>query len=465
MNVSNINDLRMTYCEMPTNRFNADCISNNLGGGGRMTFCEMPDNRFNADCISNNLGGDGRTTFCEMPANIFTHEDCKKISNINNIRMTFCEMPDNRFNADCITNNLGGGGRTTFCEMPDNRFNADCISNNLGGGGRTTFCEMPANIFTHEDCKKISNINNIRMTFCEMPDNRFNQGCIDGGLGGGGRTTFCNMSANLFNQDCLDNDLGDDTARDPACLTSPKGDPAHESCRADRPGVITACQMNPFSTTNTGCENLDTIISIREVHCGTAANFEGRCTVDYDDWKDSFNTAPPTRPSTTTGEQTNRFLNAGIDALDDAVTAFAEQMEAVQVVESDTLNLDGTTSNPTANSVSYLSVEDKMDNTKRYYYAGLDSRADLGAPSFQETGTALWVGKFGVTVGNTKTSSDFELEITFGGAGDVAGSIAAFVPSSTNHFLLTGDYDENGVISGTVNFGAFTDGNRTVPTE
>ena len=135
--------IRNNFCALPDNRFNAGCITNNLGGDGRMTFCEMPDNRFNADCIANNLGGGGRTTFCEMPANIFTHAECMDLGNINDIRMTFCEMPDNRFNADCITNNLGGGGRTTFCDMPTNRFNADCIANNLGGGGRTTFCDMP----------------------------------------------------------------------------------------------------------------------------------------------------------------------------------------------------------------------------------------------------------------------------------------------------------------------------------
>ena len=67
--------------------------------------------------------------------------------------------------------------------------------------------------------------------------------------------------------------LGDhDGDRDTACLSNAKGSPQHPSC-TDRPGVITACQMNPFNTTNTGCENLDTIISIKEVYCGTAANF------------------------------------------------------------------------------------------------------------------------------------------------------------------------------------------------
>ncbi|MCA8834942.1 MAG: hypothetical protein K8953_07620, partial [Proteobacteria bacterium] len=268
---------------------------------------------------------------------------------------------------------------------------------------------------------------------------------------------------NLFNQDCLDNGLGDDGERDTACLGNPKGSPEHPSC-TNRPEVIKTCQMNPFNTAHTGCENLDTIVSIRDIHCGTSPNSDiDRCTVDYDDWKDSFGTSnePPPRP-TTTGAQQNEFLNARTDALADARAAFFEIAEASQVVESDTLNFDGTISSTTAtaNSVSYFSVNGSSASI-RYYYAGLDSGVDLGAPSFQKTGTATWDGDFGVTIGNTKTSSTFELEVTFGGSGNVAGSIAAFVVSGSEHFLLTGNYDEKGVISGTVNYGAFMAGTRT----
>ena len=472
--------IRNNFCALPDNRFNAGCITNNLGGDGRMTFCEMPDNRFNADCIANNLGGGGRTTFCEMPANIFTHAKCMDLGNINDIRMTFCEMPDNRFNADCITNNLGGGGRTTFCdmptnrfnadciannlggggrttfcEMPDNRFNADCIANNLGGGGRTTFCEMPANIFTHAECMNISNINNIRMTFCEMPANLFDQECIDRDLGDNERDTFCDiLPTNLFNQDCLDNGLGDhDGDRDTACLSNAKGSPQHPSC-ANRPGVITACQMNPFNTTNTGCENLDTIISIKEVYCGTAANFaKDICTVNYDDWEASFGTgkAPELTPNTTT--RRNEFLNAGTDALD---AALDEVFPDEHAETATTLHLGELKGGDATDGVAYFIFQ---DSGQQYHYAGLDSQTDLGAPSFQETGTAIWKGRFNAT--KLDQATEFELEITFGGTGDVAGSIAAFVPSGANHFLLTGDYDENGVISGTVDYGVFTTGTRT----
>ena len=502
MNVSNINDLRMTFCEMPDNRFNADCITNNLGGGGRTTFCNMPDNRFNQGCIDNKLNDNGRTTFCEMPANIFAHAECMNVSNINNLRMT-------------------------FCDMPDNRFNQGCIDNKLNDNGRTTFCEMPANIFTHEDCKKISNINNIRMTFCSKTD-IFHMTCLDNTYGGdderddacqthgitepmgdascdGGnndirtacvlnpfvykgcdtldtddetiRDDFCKMPANIFahvkcmdiknindirntycsvtdifHASCLDDTNGGKNARDNACLTSPAGDPTHPSC-ANRPGVILACTDDPFlvaTPANTGCENLATIINIREVHCGTSANFEGRCTVDYDDWKDSFDTAPLPTPNAT---RRNEFLNAGTDALDAALDeVFPDEHSETATA----LHLGELKGGDATDGVAYFIFQ---DSGQQYHYAGLDSGTDLGAPSFQETGTAIWKGRFNAT--KLDQATEFDLEITFGGAGDVAGSIAAFVPSGSDHFLLTGDYDANGVISGKVNYGAFMAGTRT----
>ena len=548
--------IRTDFCAiLPANRFNAQCISRDIGDDGdRDTACQMYgtnvgagghatcDGRIRTACIANPFEYKGcdtlddkiRTDFCKMEQHIFTHAECMDLDNINDIRMTFCSATD-IFHPTCLDNTYGGdGARDIACQTHgitepmgdascDGRIRVACTGNPFVYDGcdtldadkddniRTDFCKMKPNIFTHEECGDLGNINDLRDTYCSVTE-IFHASCLnddyDGGdkrdtacqmhgtnAGAGGhsscdgrirtacmlnpfeypgcdtldndiRTKFCAKPAELFNPTCITRKIGDhDGERDTACLGSPAGDPEHPSC-ANRPGVILACKADPFLVTtpaNTGCENLATIVSIRDIHCGTSANFEGRCTVDYDDWKDSFNTAPPTRPSTTTGEQTNRFLNAGTDALGDAVTAFFEIAEASQTVEPDTLDFSGSISgSATANSVSYFSVDGSA--SIKYYYAGLDSRTDLGAPSFQETGTAIWAGKFGVIVGETKTSSDFELEVTFGGTDDVAGSIAAFVPSSTNHFLLTGTYDENGVISGTVDFGAFMAGTRT-PTD
>ena len=540
--------IRTDFCAiLPANRFNAQCISRDIGDDGdRDTACQMYgtnvgagghatcDGRIRTACIANPFEYKGcdtlddkiRTDFCKMEQHIFTHAECMNLDNINDIRMTYCSVTD-IFHATCLDNTYGGDGerddacqthgtnvgagghascdggrndirgecvlnpfmhlgcdtldadkedniRTKFCAiLPTNRFNAQCILRDIGDDDdRDDTCEMygitppmghstcdgrirtacVANPFEHLGCNSLED--KIRTDFCAIvPANRFNQGCIDGGLGGGGRTTFCNMPENLFNQNCLDNDLGDDTARDPACLGSEAGDPEHPSC-ANRPGVITACQMNPFSTTNTGCENLDTIVSIREVYCGTSANFTGRCTVNYDDWKDSFNTVPPTTPNTTT--RRNEFLNAGTDALDAALDeVFPDEHSETATA----LHLGELKGGDATDGVAYFIFQ---DSGQQYHYAGLDSQTDLGAPSFQETGTAVWKGRFNAT--KLDQATEFELEITFGGAGDVAGSIAAFVPSGDDHFLLTGNYDENGVISGTVDYGAFTDRNRAVPT-
>ena len=510
--------IRNNFCALPANIFaHAECMGVSNINDLRTTFCEMPTNRFNQGCIDNKLNDNGRTTFCKMRVNIFDHMECMDLGNINDLRDTYCSVTD-IFHASCLDDSNGGknardtecqthgtnvsaGGhsscdgrirtacianpfkykgcdtldadkedniRTDFCEiLPTNRFNAQCILRDIGDDDdRDDTCEMYG--ITSPGHASCDGGNNDIRTACVLNPFEY-PGCdtLDADDDDNIRTRFCAKAAQLFNPTCITRKIGDhDDDRDTACLESREGFPADPSCRANRPEVIKTCTEDPFLLTtpgNTGCENLDTIVSIRDIHCGTSPNSAiDRCTVEYSDWVASFGVgnAPPTRP-TTTGEQQNEFLNAGTEAVKDARAAFNE-MEASQqqVVESTTLNFDGTISSTTAtaNSVSYFSAN---GTNKRYYYAGLDSRTDLGAPSFQKAGTATWDGNFGVTIGNTKTSSPFELEVTFGGAGNVAGSIEAFVVSGDNHFLLTGNYDEKGVISGTVNFGAFMAGTRT----
>ena len=485
------------------------------------TFCSMSENIFNNEqCMDLDNINDIRTTFCSMSKNIFDHAECEKISNINNLRMTYCEMPDKRFNADCITNNLGGDGRTTFCSAT-NIFHPTCLDNTYGGDGeRDTACQAHgtnvgagghascdgrirtacvANPFMHLGCDTLDD--KIRTDFCAiLPANRFNAQCISRDIGDDDdrddtcemygitppmghstcdgrirtacvanpfehlgcnsledkiRTDFCAKTENLFDMTCITRSIGDhDDNRDTACLTSPVGVPVHPSC-ANRPGVIQTCTTDPFLVTNTGCENLDTIISIKEVYCGTAANFaKDICTVKYADWEASFGAgkAPMTTPNAT---RRNEFLNAGDGTLSSELEmAFGSELMAESIT---ILNLSALEGGDATDGVAYFIFE---DSGQQYHYAGLLSSTDLGAPSFQETGTAIWKGEFNATKLDQK--SDFDLEVTFGGgSGDVAGSIEAFVASGDEHFLLKGDYDAKGVISGTVNYGTFTTGTRT----
>ncbi len=108
-----------------------------------------------------------------------------------------------------------------------------------------------------------------------------------------------------------------------------------------------------------------------------------------------------------------------------------------------------------------------------HYYVGILSGTDLGAPVDNPAGTtASWVGQFQATY--LTVNRDFVLEVTFGGNGNKAGSIEAFVDrkggnlySSHNYkyFYLKGDFDDSGLITnGTVDAGNYTNKDRDNPT-
>ncbi len=100
----------------------------------------------------------------------------------------------------------------------------------------------------------------------------------------------------------------------------------------------------------------------------------------------------------------------------------------------------------------------QMFNQTAYYYAGLNVDAKLGEPLTAITATGTWEGGLRAVIGNTlmPASVDMELEVTFNPP-----KINAFVPVNGNHFLLDGIFSNFGVISGTVNYGAFMAGTRT----
>ena len=114
------------------------------------------------------------------------------------------------------------------------------------------------------------------------------------------------------------------------------------------------------------------------------------------------------------------------------------------------------------------------DQSSNYSYAGIFSTTDLGAPLItpleNEPKTASWVGSFSHYDGNYYDGSsysfvqDFVLEVNFD-----TQSIEAFIVdanegfSHENDYYLTGNYDDNGVISGRVVADRFTDNNRYKP--
>ena len=95
--------------------------------------------------------------------------------------------------------------------------------------------------------------------------------------------------------------------------------------------------------------------------------------------------------------------------------------------------------------------------TKHAYAAVLDT-TELGRPN-QHIGKAEWYGSFMDTT--NLESTDFLLEIVFGGRGEQAGTLKAFIwQSEENYHLLEGNFDTSGVITGNVTSGLFLNSNR-----
>ncbi len=100
--------------------------------------------------------------------------------------------------------------------------------------------------------------------------------------------------------------------------------------------------------------------------------------------------------------------------------------------------------------------------TTRYHYAGILSGTDLGAPVATSGETAIWNGSFRT---HNTNPVDFQLTVGFGGEGER--TISAFVKDRSRrddyYYLLAGTYTTAGLITGTVNWGEFTGGDKAMP--
>ena len=229
------------------------------------------------------------------------------------------------------------------------------------------------------------------------------------------------------------------------------------------------------------------------------------------DWTHRFRPADQPRSPTPVIDPENQFLQGLVDKddMDNVPTGalFKNNDGTGGVITPTLLNLrtaiydENLLRGDAKNGVGFFNgVSSRQEGSKdvyfSHYYAGIFSGTDLGAPLTAETATGEWRGQFGVvgkkrfyndeivkdsggsgqlvtviddtgTVEDIDFTTDFTLEVTFGNTPGAAGKVAAFVAQdSTNHiyYHLDGTYDGNGVISGTVDYGGFTDGDRTRPT-
>ncbi len=173
--------------------------------------------------------------------------------------------------------------------------------------------------------------------------------------------------------------------------------------------------------------------------------------VTFKDWlRDFGGFPPPDRLTAPPRERRREFLAGG--------TAGLATTDTVNVTKTITANLASLGRSGDATD-GYQYFIDRVATSPNIFvpYAGLLSGTDLGARVTGTTGTTVtWHGKLRATLNGTlNTDANLALTITYGGTGDVAGSIAGEVKANGSNSLyqLRGEYDTSGVIDGTVYYG------------
>ncbi len=173
-------------------------------------------------------------------------------------------------------------------------------------------------------------------------------------------------------------------------------------------------------------------------------------------WEDSFLTALESNPPDGNPTAGNKFL---LSAINPAVREDNPNTGAAMIFTNTRYNnvLLDTVGDNRSSSVGFFT---QTFNNVAYYYAGIGFEAKLGEPLTTETAKGTWQGGFRAVIGDTlmPAAVDMELTVTFN-----PNKISAFVPVDGNHFLLEGIFSPLGVISGTVNYGAFTDNSAATP--
>ncbi len=153
----------------------------------------------------------------------------------------------------------------------------------------------------------------------------------------------------------------------------------------------------------------------------------------------------------------NEFLK-NLDTAEDAVRTFGTRPDrpfvsiALASVREDGLALGGEATDGVASFGSTY-------NDIYGYHAGILSSTDLGKPLTAESApTGEWKGIFETTgPSRFQTKEDFTLTVTFTGGEDHVGKVDAFVTSNyrQEYYHLTGNFDDNGIIKGDVDYGSF----------
>ena len=189
-------------------------------------------------------------------------------------------------------------------------------------------------------------------------------------------------------------------------------------------------------------------------------------------------------PSARDATPTNQFLEGGATELDktgasradplrmnlaqatyDGVAIGGDEADGIDFFIASTFSITGASGSTLGTHLgNQIYVDQEVNVDTLYHYAGILSGTDLGAPVDSVVGTATWNGSFRT---HNTNPVDFQLTVGFGAVG--AKTISAFIKDNArwgavdNYYLLEGTYTNAGLITGTVNWGQFTGGDKDMP--
>ncbi|MCA8833981.1 MAG: hypothetical protein K8953_02750, partial [Proteobacteria bacterium] len=308
----------------------------------------------------------------------------------------------------------------------------------------TTACDI-RDPFAYTGCNNVEGIAGVRVMYCETPATAWDEECMD--------TTHGAVTMKRGDA-CLK--FGIDTTRG-----------GHVSCVGNTLAE-SSCASNPFHPANRGCAILTEFPMIVKTYCRDTNPRNRECRAKTSAWGRSFGAgkAPPARLDDTNPRR--QFLMGLATRLDTTgTTSIPANGNIFLTLDSARYNGEplGGTRDVSDGVAAFFDNSDTNNGTIGFYYAGILSGTDLGAPLKQATGTGTWYGQISTILVGFRdiNKKDFVLKITFGAkagvdgsAGSIEGIVQSDTSSSTNHYQLTGTYDAGGVITGEVIFGAFT---------
>ena len=271
-----------------------------------------------------------------------------------------------------------------------------------------------------------------RTRICETPETTFDPGCGTENKYGSNTNTVRNQvcRANPFDTNCAGDYLVEDTDKLAFCRDGVRN-PAGKAggCAIGTQLVIDACGRNPG----------DPVCADNDATKVTAG-----------DWT----RAQPALLRTDPGPKSQFLAIAG----NEISTEGTEKAAALGGGDPTVFTLDfsefsygGASLFPSsADGLAYFGG--RIDGS-RFDYAGIYGTTDLGLPITNDIVSATWAGKFRFGL----DSKDFDLKVTFNTNLDGTGTVDGFIKNFTGgfDFLIAGEFDAKGVITGDVHLANF----------